>query len=455
MQCYAKIAMLAQLTVVVLTPACREFKVERLPFALGRHSAEDRVSSENQMSHIGQCQTNKDDWSVWKQQEISRSAKRSYGSNGQYIYDQIQKCDAELVGLNKSGYCLDNLKRFSRRQWLATQPGHKLGLDQEDGAYLALLADKGYLTLPAGLESQEFLSSLDRADSSNISEIEESIRSLDANWRVVSFRSRNLPTVDNSQAKSRLLIYMSGDSFDRVVQFGVRDYVDAPLSSVISQIIIEKKDASDGRQLEHPVAHLIDLWRERGNSGIRVLPRLTAVKTSEPCYSCHQSALIKIVPQVDSLRNENARTDIEFINQQIKKYGNAKIFGLDRRDLGPLVGVEPGSFKSEQIAKSCIGSFTSDHSSAKRIESAMNCASCHDGTKQFMLQFHAALPSQFSQNINMLRSSILSDRTMPPDASLSDTERDILYQCLVRQISNPNQLSGDLENWLSDSECHQ
>ncbi len=128
MQCYVKIAMLAKLSVVLGAVGCRGFNAESLASALGRNNAKQQASSENQTGFIGQCQAQKDDWSAWSQQEISRSAKRSYGSNGQYVYDQIQKCDTELGELSKSGYCLDHLKRFSHRQWLSKQPRHKLGL---------------------------------------------------------------------------------------------------------------------------------------------------------------------------------------------------------------------------------------------------------------------------------------------------------------------------------------
>ncbi|MBM4253984.1 MAG: hypothetical protein FJ146_18610 [Deltaproteobacteria bacterium] len=451
MKSFAIMMTIAEMSMIFATLGCRakDIASHRLPFL--NNPSRDELSKTEAPSEHAQCQTTDDQWARWKTSEISRAAKSDYASNTRYIYDHLQECEPQIKKLSSSQVSFSNLRRFTHRHWLSKQPSHKLGLNIEDQAYLELLESRGYLSLPKSLSSQEFLLSLNNTTGDDAALIEKQIRTFDASWRAVYFRSRNLPTVDNSQARSRLLVYVPGATHDRFIQFGVRDDITAPLSSIVSQIIIEKTNFEDGSPLSKPIAHLIDLWRIRSAIGIQIVPRVSTVKTSEPCYSCHQSPLIKINPQPDTVKDDLSKIDLYAINDQIKKYGAAEFAGLDRNDLGPVVG---DVVSEEQLlrAQECVRSFTADDELVNLVVSSMHCSSCHNGHRQFELQYYAAMPNQFALDTNMLRQSIVIDKTMPPDPALSDSGRKILFECLVRQTSRPDILKGDLEQWLLESD---
>lgn len=392
-------------------------------------------------------------WNDWRLRELKRLALASYQSNASYMYETLRKYSPQLESLGIRARCFDNLKRFTKRYWLSKQPDHKLGLDLDDAGYIATLKKKGYLTLPDPLGSQEFLDLIDKTDSDNIESIETRLRSVNPSWRVFYFKSRNLPTVDDSQARGRLFVYVPSELADKFIQFGVRDRVDAVLSESISEIVVEKSDSNHTQSPTANTVYYADLWRVRNQQHTLISTRLESVKTSEACYSCHQSPLLTVKPEIGSVRSDISRNHLEDINNLIKSYSSANVYSLDQADFGPSVGTLRMSGTTAKAVDLCVNSRIADASSALRVRQAMQCDTCHNGNAQSYLHFQATYAGAIPPNESLVKRAVLEDRTMPPNVELSTGERTAVYECLLSQISSPQDLSGDLEQWLLQSDC--
>ena len=430
-------------------PAAREL----LRTIGARHQVAKHESSAHHDQNPSDAFATEESWEVWRRRELTRLALASYQSNASYIYETIQQHSSQLSSIGDRSRCFDNLTRFTRRQWLAKQTDHKFGLDLDDASYIALLKGKGYLNLPEPLGSQGFLDLLDRTGSDQFDTIESNVRAWNPSWRVLYFKSRILTTVDDSQARGRLLVYVPSETTDRFIQFGVRDTIDAPLSESISEIVVEKsKKLSDGSITENTV-YYVDLWRVRKQQQTLLSTRLESVKTSEACYSCHQAPLLTIRPLDGSVKSQISQGHLKDINDVIESYGSAKIYSLDEADLGPSVGSLQLPEVTQKALAVCVNSRTGDPDSALRVRQAMQCATCHNGVVQSNLHFQATQAGTLSQASSLLKRAILDDQTMPPSSSLTPSERQVAYDCLLNQITSPQDLSGALEQWLMQSDC--
>ena len=418
-----------------------------------RNDVPDQKGSTPENGDTSKCPTSTVEWDAWRLNELKHMSNSFFKTNGAFIQDQLLNCRHAPQLVENSGRCFEHLNSFTHRIWLGKQSHHLLGLDIEDSAYLKVMEGRGYLTLPDHLRSQDFLARLDQADSNNIRDFEEWLRGVNNKWRVFYYRSRNLPTIDDSQAKSRLFVYIPEDGFDRFIQFGIKDNQTSPLSESISEIIIEKHPDQVSTQKVKPTAYYADLWRVRKSGEIKISTRISEVKTAEPCYSCHEATLLKIIPEAGSLTSPASKRDLNAVNQLIKSYATANVSGLNREDLGPAIGLPPGNSETAMRARSCIESAINDPKSIRRVEDAMNCAACHNGSTHATLHYLAAKPGEIPPDHNLLSRAILDDQTMPPGVDLTLEERHVLYDCLVKQMSSPEDLKGDLEDWLLQRDC--
>ena len=406
---------------------------------------------------VAQCPQTWGDWRAWRTKELSTLAQSHYKKNIVYISSVLKQCAAQMNQIVGASGCFDNFNRFINRLALSKSPDHLLGFDVRDSEYLELLSTKGYLALPPNLARQELLADIDNTRSVDFAKVEDKIRSFDPNWRVFYYKSRNLSTPDDSQAMGRLLVYVPGDASDRFIQFGVSDYPSAKPSEVISQIIVEKLDPVSGKALANPQVYYVDLWRIRSSGSISITSRLQSVKTAEPCYSCHESPLIKIKPADHSLLSDVSSQQLVEVNSVISRYSSAKIAEFNRDDLGPLVGSEFKAADAAQdwqvLKQTCGVEQLKDDASVERVRAAMDCSSCHDGSKRAAIHYLSVLPDQFPTGSNLIKQVIIQDAVMPPQSGLAADESAVLYQCLSQSMSSPGDLSGELERWLLQSDC--
>jgi len=406
---------------------------------------------------VAQCPQTWDEWRGWRTKELTTLAQSHYKKNIVYISSVLKQCAAQMNQIVGASGCFKNFNRFINRLDLSKRPGHLLGFDVPDSEYLELLSAKGYLVLPPNLARQELLADIDHTRYQDFSKVEDKIRSYDPKWRVFYYKSRNLSTPDDSQAMGRLLVYIPGDASDRFIQFGVSDDPSSKPPEVISQIIVEKLDPVSGKAHADPQVYYVDLWRSRNSGSISVTSRLQSVKTAEPCYSCHESPLIKIKPADHSILSDLSSQQLADVNSVISGYAAAKIAEFNRDDFGPSVGSESKAVdaaKHWQVLKqNCGAEQLKDDASVARVRAAMNCASCHDGAKRAAIHYVSVLPDQFPTGSNLVKQIIIQDAVMPPQSELKADENTVLYQCLSKSVSSPGDLSGALERWLLQSDC--
>ena len=369
----------------------------------------------------------------------------------------LQQCAAQLDQIAGARTCIRNLDIFTKRLALSKDPNHLLGFDLNDREYMDLLRQKDYLSLPNFLASQEVLNLIDTIRPNAFAKVEEKIRDYNPQWRAFYYRSRNLPTPDDSQAMGRFLVYVPGAAADRFIQFGIADDPATKLSEVISQIIVEKIDPLSHTPHANPLVYYVDLWRVRRDGVVTITTRLLTVKSSEPCYRCHEYPLLQIKPATDSTLSDASIHQIAEVNSVVRQYASAKIADFTSTDLGPVVGqrvnLGRSHLKDDAFLRSCGGNQLKDDASIERVRAAMNCAACHDGSKHVALHYLSALPDQFPTGANLVKQATFHDAEMPPQSSLNGDERAVLSQCLSKTISSPSDLSGELERWLLQSDC--
>jgi hypothetical protein len=406
---------------------------------------------------VAQCPQTWDEWRAWRTKELTTLAQSHYKKNIVYISSVLKQCAAQMNQIVGGSGCFKNLNRFINRLDLSKRPGHLLGFDMPDSEYLDLLSSRGYLSLPPNLARQELLADIDNTRFVDFAKIEDKIRSYDPKWRVFYYKSRNLSTPDDSQAMGRLLVYVPGDVSDRFIQFGVSDADSSKPSEVISQIIVEKLDPVSGKAHADPQVYYVDLWRSRNSGSISVTSRLQSVKTAEPCYSCHESTLIKIKPADHSILSDVSSQQLADVNSVISRYASAKIAEFNDDDLGPSVGSKFKTVDAAQhwqvLKQNCGVEQLKDDASVERVHAAMDCSRCHDGSSRAAIHYLSVVPDQFPTGSNLVKQAIIQDAVMPPKSDLTADENTVLYQCLSKSVSSPSDLSGELERWLLQIDC--
>lgn len=401
------------------------------------------------------CDLGVDGWRKWFATEIDRFENSQYSLNGAYIAQRMQECASVLAATPDLGMNLGNLQVLTQRMLNLATPGHSLGLSIADAQYLQSSPLSGAQNLPEILNNQDFLKALDIGSFKSghlealawLDQLNQT-RPLDQKIIYFLYRSQHLTTIDDSQAFGRLFVYVPGSDADIFLQFGIRDDDQQPLSTSISLIAIVKRD-SNGQALTKPKAYYNDLWRLRQDDNISLTTRLKQTGLLESCYGCHSSPLLPIVPDPVFFSQEKFGSALTEVNAAIAKHAHAEADYFDTKDFGPMMGpINPVS-RSPEFIKQCAGDMQLASDSIAKIQSAMNCSSCHNDVSRPALRLPMAGFKQLSKD-SLVKQYVEVFATMPPGAQLNPMERSAVVRCLSAEyLESSSNRPSLMRQWLN------
>ena len=428
-----------------------------------------------------------------------------------------------------------NLRKFVTTQrnasYLSNNPQHQFGHQDTDATYLERAADA--LTLPCLLRSPDFLNAISKPETYRhalemIREHNEGKAGHDCpaestQWTTLLFRSRFISTPDDANTFGRLLVVAPGGDYDRWIQFGIwtpEDLASGKPLPIIRNVSIVAVARNAGQAGSAQFDAIADFFRcedaacgqdaklhatppcPGAASGIALCSRLAVTKETDNCERCHKMMPNSIHPehvydfgvgnQWHVLDDQAAEAAVERINSMIgREYARLPLYKVppDKDDVAAWqnygaigMGADPTSFgqdeRSPQSIKACAATvkvaLTDD--SAQRVETAMNCSSCHGartkGPSLGVLNYPLATEKRLSGPIleksgevhtpNVIESHILrglmplrkaGGRITEARLDLSDDERKALYACLSDEYFHPSQdhvksPSGLFVDWL-------
>ena len=163
--------------------------------------------------------------------------------------------------------------------------------------------DPALLEIPPELHDQRLLKLFDE---NTPAALDAAVAHLDARnaarppgepaWQYFIYTSQHLPTPDKSNALGRFFVFVPGPSFDRYLQFGLRDDPANPVPDSVSMVTMQTADPGTGERLPQPRAYIEDFWRTRKGGKVDFSTRLARTGHLENCYECHKQPLLHVVP---------------------------------------------------------------------------------------------------------------------------------------------------------------
>lgn len=312
-------------------------------------------------------------------------------------------------------------------------PGHELGFIVPDRQYFD--ETRRYVQIPDFLLAQNFLRAVSRDETLEqakvfLRQLNEQ-RGADEQLIFFSYTSQHLGTPDNDDSFERLLIVVPGSAEQNVpekwVQFGVTDKGARPRIrnvSVVSAVV-----GADGTYN----AYFKDYYRTyRRDGSISVKGRWELGYGDDNCVQCHKSGIIPIFPEAGSV-SPYEQPSVAAVNELFLTYGSPRFENyLDPGKFGPGLG---SAASVEHVQRSADGA----GDSAAR---AMNCAACHQPE---------GLGSLSWPMDRVTISSYIKGGLMPLGAKLKASERDALYEKLIRDyFATDAARPGILKAWLLD-----
>ena len=404
------------------------------------------------------------DWRAWQRAQVQRIEDAGFhpsalGAIVQGVHETAERSRDFFAQNPVAEECTANLRAFSRALWQANQPGHTLGLESSNRAYHATLPYPDLLELPPELHDQRFLKLLDDNTPQSLDAAVHYLESINARitdperaFRYFVYQSQHLPTPDGTLAYGRFFVLVPGPSFDRYLQFGLRDDPQMPLPHGLSMVTIQKTHPDTGSPLRVPRAYLTDLWRVRENGKIIVGTRLEQTGHLENCYECHKPALLPIVPEPSTFDAQRWGRTLEEVNAQMSRHAVAEHAGLNRTAYGPGLGPLDSPLRTDAFLLSCAGNQVKPED-LPRLRSAMRCARCHDGENPAELDYPILLRELPAGGTLPFR-YVVKYRKMPPGADLTDNEREALLRCLEEEyLRGFADQPGILSTWLAQPDC--
>ncbi|MFL6501334.1 MAG: c-type cytochrome [Candidatus Udaeobacter sp.] len=315
---------------------------------------------------------------------------------------------------------------------LDLKPDHKLGFNVTDKQYFE--ETQRYVQVPPFLCKQQFLGWASRSET--LPRAKAFLKSLNSTRApsdqliFFSYRSRHLGTPDNHNSYRRLLVVVPGDASQRIpekwVQFGVTDPGKSVRVRNVS--VVSALPNSDGTFN----AYFKDYFRTyRSDAPIQIKGRWEMNQGSDNCAKCHKNGVLPIFP-ADGSVIASERQSLRDANNRLLTYGTPRFDKyLDERKFGPGLADATPSDRTQRFGEAFDHTATAD---------AMSCARCHND------QDLGALNWPMSRTVVK---SFVKGGHMPPGYSLSERDRDELYQKLIDEYfatdaANP----GILKCWL-------
>lgn len=415
---------------------------------------------------LADCPKTDEAWKAWGERQIASLVASGY-SDAQLtaLRTAVTECDPRATSRSpRVRACLRNLAGFGAWVTRSEEPGYSMALSISDEEYFARVPFKGMLELPRELADPAFLKLLDDdATPGYVDKALERIKEINPTWIAFPYRSRHLPTVDETGALGRLFVYVPGKAFDQYLQFGLRH--DPSLARPHSaSIVAVQKLGPDGKPLAEPLAWLNDLWRVRDESaspGITMSTRFAVNGFLENCYRCHKQAVLPITPlpfpsaggPLAGLAYE-ARfgAAIRDVNRKMDAHRSLRYAFLPTESYGPPMG--PTGKRDEAFLRSCAGGRVTSPERLAAVGAAMRCARCHDGDRRGALNFPSLKEPLRVSGRTLVEHYVVSYGKMPPGAGLDAGERQALVDCLrAEYYGDASGAPGLLKSWLQQESC--
>lgn len=411
-----------------------------------------------------QCPSDKNEWRDWNRARVKllfQGAFREFVVNP--VVDKMEACRAELKAAPEVLACLDPLRRFTKARWWDFQAGHTLGVAIPDTDYMNRVPYPDFLELPIELKDPDFLRWVeDEAETANLEKALAYIERVNAGiadpgkkWLTFIYRSQHLGTPDGTGALGRFFVYVPGKDFDRYFQFGLRDDASNELPKGFSVVSVQKTDPTTGKPLPAALARAKDFWRVRKNGEIQLSTRLKVKGGLENCYQCHKSALLPITPDPAVFDEKRFGKTVKLVNRLMAGYPDLKLFGIDPADYGPGIGPLDSATRTPGFMMACAAGKVSDPKRLEAIRAAMNCQSCHDGSKRGLLNYPSGMLAQPASRKSLVHQYIVDHGRMPPGQThLTRDERMALAECLRKELyETSDSAPGLLKTWLLSEAC--
>jgi hypothetical protein len=404
------------------------------------------------------------DWPAWQHEQVQLLEKAGFNPESlkpivKGTEEAADRCRGYFEQDPIAGICTKNLRAFARALWLPDQPSHSLGMELTDRAYFATLPDPDILELPRELHDQRFLKLLDAntpaaldAATAYLDGVNAGIRPKELAWKYFIYDSQHLPTPDGTKSYGRFFVFVPGPSFDRYLQFGLRDDPKNPVPNSVSMVTMQKTDPGTGERRRVPRAYLKDLWRVRDGGKITISTRLDERGKLENCYACHKQALLPIEPAPATFDAARWGATVQEINARMSSYGETEYVGLNQSAYGPGLGPLDSPLRTDAFLRSCAGDQVPP-ARLDRLKDAMSCARCHDGVIQARLDY-PTLRRPLPVGGTLVSHYVVTHRKMPPGADLTDGEREALVRCLDAEYYRGfGGQPGLLSAWLTQPGC--
>lgn len=351
-----------------------------------------------------------------------------------------------------------NLRRFVAAVSRQADDAFKFGFSVSDRAYVE--RSRRATALPSLLRSQRFLRLMQHprgyADAVHMIDEANAGRPNAQRWSTVLYESQFLRSADQG-TYGRLLVHVPGP-ITQWIQYGIVTPTMKPETPMHSISVVA---------IERGQAYWMDYWRTYRDGRIELPARVVAGHGNVNCYNCHKLPVVPIHPKVEYSLNERgalvvarrgAGPTLLRLNGEIRGYGPAAFAGLlDPDSYGPALG-DPDRARSAAFWRRCTEPYGLNAAARARVERAMACANCHDGSAVSRINYPQALHTDQDDDILLhpdtrrsmaLVPAYVRAGWMPPRSKLRPgNEREALINCLMLDYFDPTTRRGALVDWL-------
>lgn len=349
------------------------------------------------------------------------------------------------------------------------KPTHNLGMDISDQEYVDLALP--FTELPPLLKSNDFLRLMAApgtySAAAKLIEKQNETLPAESQWTVVPFRAQFIQSVDRT-TYGRMLVFLpqqsapGGGTVDKWVLFAIAT-PDTPQDQEIKSVSVfashRKTPDATGT-----TTYAMDYMRTKDPTigSISPIPVLKLPfdpsHTSKNCYDCHKAAVMPIHSKVEyefdstgKLREKasGSPSALTALNKLIEEYGLPDFAKQRFAAYGPSLGPVKNVNRTPELLHRVAG-VTLPDSSVSKILGAMRCAKCHDDFAP--INYPQAVQTNrdiqaFEGEIGLVQ-TMIEKGYMPPNNSLSDFERTVLWKALLAEYLDLLTTKGLFVDWL-------
>lgn len=329
-------------------------------------------------------------------------------NNFTQVSQQLSSC-WDTIRSNGYDRCLGRLHDFAEVKAKSADPAYSMGFSVPTDQYYKQHPKDGSMDLP-----KEFADGLP-------DDWEDVARK--NGWKYARYESK-LVAARPHGTHTRILFQVPNpngtSNTDQWIQVTVPKNPGDPQEQIIDMITVKKGAAPDGNDQ----IYFKQFWRdEKGKHPV------AAPSMASNCYSCHPNGMRELHPNLGSVpsispvagddlsgvpRDKLLQARVDQFNKKMSSYSISWGDTLNRKSHGPPLGMQLGS--------------------------KYNCTGCHDGS-------YDRGPLTGTTNLDHIRFKMLVEKSMPPNVTLTDAERQALYDKLVADRNT------DTKAWLKTIPC--